>query len=100
MMRVLKPIVKIVVLPVDVAVTLVKWVMVFLVGFSSPLLNKLAGFILLVAVLSYMTGSDAGTLALELGLIGFVVFMIPVAGEAVVTAIAALSARIRAFLRS
>lgn len=100
MMHVLKLIVKIVMLPVVVAMTLIQWFMAFLVGFSSVVFYLLAGLFLLVAVLSYLMGLSAGAETLKMILAGFVVFMIPVAGEAVVTAVAALNTGMRDFIRS
>ena len=100
MMYVLKLIVKIVMLPVVVAVTLVQWFMTFLVGFSSAVFHLLAGLFLLVAVLSYLMGLSVGTEALRMILAGFVIFMVPIAGEAVVTAITTVSAGLREFIRS
>ena len=99
-MYVLKLIMKIVMLPVVVAVTLVQWFMAFLVGFSSAVFYLLAGLFLLVAVLSYLMGLSSGAEALRMILAGFVIFMVPVAGEAVVTAVAALNAGMREFIRS
>lgn len=100
MMYVLKLIEKILVLPVVVAVTLVQWFITFLIGFSSAVFYLLAGLFLLVAVLSYLMGLSAGAEALKMIFAGFVIFMIPVAGEAVVTAVAALNAGMRDFIRS
>ena len=100
MMYVLKLSVKIVMLPVVVAVTLVQWFMAFLVGFSSAIFYLLAGLFLLVAVLSYLMGLSTGAETMKMILAGFVVFMIPVVGEAVVTAVAALNAGMRNFIRS
>ncbi len=100
MMYVLKLIVKIGMLPVVVAVTLVQWFMAFLVGFSSAVFYLLAGLFLLVAVLSYLMGLSAGAETMKIILAGFVVFMIPVAGEAVVTAVTALNTGMRDFIRS
>ena len=100
MMYVLKLIMKIVMLPVVVAVTLVQWFMAFLVGFSSAVFYLLAGLFLLVAVLSYLMGLSAGAETMKMIFAGFVVFMIPVVGEAVVTVVSALNARMREFIRS
>ena len=99
-MFVLKLIAKIVMLPAVVTVTLVQWIMMFLVGFSSVVFNLLAGLFLLVAVLSYLMGLSDGTEALRMILAGFMVFMIPVAGDAIVTAVTALNIGMRDFIRS
>lgn len=80
--------------------TVIQWFGAFIIGFSSAAFNVLAGLILLVAVLSYLMGLSAGAEAVKMIFAGFVVFMIPVAGEAVVTAVAALNAGMRDFIRS
>ena len=100
MKYVLKLIGKIVILPVILAVTLVQWFMTFLVGFSSAVFYLLAGLFMLVAILSYLMGLSAGAEALKMIFVGFVIFMIPVAGEAVVTAVVTLNAGMREFIRS
>ena len=100
MKYVLKLIGKIMMLPVILAVTLVQWFITFLVGFSSAVFYLLAGLFLLVAVLSYLMGLAAGPEALRMIFAGFVIFMIPVGGEAIVTAISAASAGLHDFIRS
>lgn len=55
---------------------------------------------LLVAVLSYLMGLSAGAEAVKMIVAGFVVFMIPIAGEAFVTAVTALNIGMRNFIRS
>lgn len=99
-MFVLKLIAKILLLPAVVAVTLIQWFMVFLIGFSSIVSNLLAGLFLLVAVLSYLMGLSAGAEVVKMIVAGFVVFMIPIAGEAFMTAVTALNIGIRNFIRS
>ena len=99
-MIVLKLIAKAVMLPAVVAVTLIQWFMAFLIGFSSIAFNLLAGLFLLVAVLSYLMGLSAGAEAVKMIVAGFIVFMIPVAGEWIVTAFTALNMGMRNFIRS
>ena len=99
-MYVLKLIAKIVMIPVIVAVTLVQWFMAFLVGLSSAVFYLLAGLFLLVAVLSYMMGLSVGPETWKMILAGFVIFMVPVAGDAVVSAVTMLNAGMREFIRS
>ena len=100
MKYVLKLIGKIMMLPVILAVTLIQWFITFLVGFSSAVFYLLAGLFLVVAVLSYLMGPSDGSEVLRMILAGFVIFMVPVAGEAVVTAVASLNAGMREFIRS
>lgn len=91
---------KIAAIPIMLILTLAKWVGVFLIGFSSVVFNLLAGLLLLVATLSYLMGLGAGPDALRMILAGFVIFMVPVAGEAIVTAISAANAGLHDFILS
>ena len=100
MKYVLKLIGKIMMLPVILAVTLIQWFITFLVGVSSAVFYLLAGLFLVVAVLSYLMGLSDGPEVLRMILAVFVIFMVPVAGEAVVTAVASLNAGMREFIRS
>ncbi len=91
---------KIAAIPIMLILTLAKWVGVFLIGFSSVVFNLLAGLLLLAATLSYLMGLVAGPDALRMILAGFVIFMVPVAGEAIVTAISAANAGLHDFIMS
>ena len=99
-MRIIRFLLKMVVFPVMMIVTVVQWFGVFLIGFSSAVFNILAGLFLLVAVLSYLMGLSAGAEVLKMIGAGFVVFMIPIAGEWIVTAITVLNMGMRNFIRS
>lgn len=99
-MFVLKLIAKIALFPAVLAVTLIQWFMAFLIGFSSIVFNLLAGLFLLVAVLSYLMGLSAGAETVKMIIAGFIVFMIPIAGEWIVTAVTALNMGMRNFIRS
>ena len=99
-MRIIRFLLKMVVFPVMMIVTVVQWFGVFLIGFSSAVFNILAGLFLLVAVLSYLMGLSAGAEVLKMIGAGFVVFMIPIAGEWILTAITALNMGMRNFIRS
>ena len=99
-MRIIRFLLKVVVFPIMLIVTAVQWFGAFIIGFSSAVFNVLAGLFLLVAVLSYLMGLSAGAEVVKMIFAGFVVFMIPVVGEAVVTTVAALNAGMRNFIRS
>ena len=99
-MRNIRFLLKMVVFPVMMIVTVVQWFGVFIIGFSSAVFNILAGLFLLVAVLSYLMGLSAGAEAVKMIVAGFIVFMIPIAGEWIVTAITALNMGMRNFIRS
>lgn len=99
-MRIIRFLLKMVVFPVMMIVTVVQWFGVFIIGFSSAVFNILAGLFLLVAVLSYLMGLSAGAEAVKMIVAGFIVFMFPIAGEWIVTAITALNMGMRDFIRS
>lgn len=99
-MFVLKLIIKIVMLPAVLIVTLIQWFGVFLISFSSAVFNLIAGLFLLVAVLSYLMGQSSGAEAVKMITSGFIVFMIPVTGDRIVTFIIALNRGMRSFIRS
>jgi len=99
-MRIIRFLLKMVVFPIMLIVTVIQWFGAFIIGFSSAVFNILAGLFLLVAVLSYLMGLSAGAEAVKMIAAGFIVFMIPIAGEWVVTAITALNIGMRKFIRS
>ena len=99
-MRIIRFLLKMVVFPIILIVTVVQWFGAFIIGFSSAVFNVLAGLFLLVAVLSYLMGLSAGAEAVKMIAAGFIVFMIPIAVEWVVTAITALNIGMRNFIRS
>lgn len=99
-MRIIRFLLKIVVFPAMLIVTVIQWFGAFIMGFSSIVFNVLAGLFLLVAVLSYLMGLSAGAEAVKMIVAGFVVFMIPVSGEWIVTAITALNMGMCNFIRS
>ena len=99
-MRIIRFLLKMVVFPIMLIVTVIQWFGAFIIGFSSAVFNVLAGLFLLVAALSYLMGLSAGAEAVKMIAAGFIVFMIPIAGEWVVTAITALNIGMRNFIRS
>ena len=99
-MLVLKLILKAFAFPVMLIATLFQWFGVFLVGFSSAVFNILAGLFLLVAGSSYFLGLASGTEALKMLAAGFVIFMIPIIGEWLVSMITAANAGLHDFIRS
>lgn len=99
-MRIIRFLLKMVVIPIILIVTVIQWFGAFIIGFSSAVFNVLAGLFLLVAALSYLMGLSAGAEAVKMVVAGFIVFMIPVAGEWIVTTITALNMGMRNFIRS
>ena len=99
-MRIIRFLLKMVVFPIMLIVTVIQLFGTFIIGFSSAVFNVLAGLFFLVAVLSYLMGLSTGAEAVKMVVAGFIVFMIPVAGEWIVTAITALNMGMRNFIRS
>ena len=99
-MRIIRFLLKMVVFPIMLIVTVIQWFGAFIIGFSSMVFSVLAGLFLVVAVLSYLMGLSAGAEAVKMIVAGFIVFMIPVAGEWIVTAITALNRGMRNFIGS
>lgn len=88
-MHLLKIIGKVLAFPVMLIVTVIQWLLVFLISFSSVIFYLLAGLFLLVTVLSLIFGLATWTEALRPALAGFFVFMVPVIGQGI-TAITAV----------
>lgn len=99
-MIVLKLLAKLILIPVVICLTVVKWAGIFLNSISGVILGILAFIFALTGIASLLFGLASGPEALKMIIAGFVVFMIPVAGEAIVTAISAASAGLRDFIRS
>lgn len=82
-MRLLKVIGKILAFPVMLIVTVIHWLFVFLISFSSVIFYLLAGLFLLIAVLLLIFGLATWTEALRSVMAGFIVFMVPVIGQGI-----------------
>ena len=59
-MGVIKLIIKLVVLPLIVAVTLIQWVGIFFTQFSTVIFNLFAGLMFLITIARWMFGISAG----------------------------------------
>ena len=99
-MRLLKIIGKILFFPVMLVVTVIQWLFIFLISFSSVIFYLLAGLFLLVAVLSLIFGVATWTEALRVILAGFIVFMIPIIGQGITAIIAVFREGLSDFIRS
>ena len=91
---------KVLAFPVMMVVTIIQWLFVFLINFSSVIFYLLAGLFLLVAVLSLILGVAAWPEALRAVLAAFIVFMIPVIGQGITAIIAVFREGLSDFIRS
>lgn len=98
-MKIARFLLKIVIFPVMLIVTVIQWFGVFIIGLSSIVFNILAGLFLLVAILSLLMGLSTGVEAAKIILFGFGIFMVPIIGEWFIGIIAALNKGMRNFIR-
>ena len=89
-MGLIKRIIKLLVLPLIVAVTLIQWVGIFFTQFSTVIFNLLAGLMFLITIAGWMFGISAGAETLRLLAVAFVVFIIPHIAEWLITVIRAI----------
>lgn len=99
-MRLLRIIGKVLAFPVMLIVTVIQWLFVFLISFSSVIFYLLAGLFLLVAALSLIFGVATWPEAFRAVLAGFIVFMIPVIGQGITAIIAVFREGLSDFIRS
>lgn len=99
-MLLIKTILKILAFPIMLMVTLLQWVGLFLISFSSVLFNLLAGVLFMVAVMTYFMGLDTGKEVLRMLGVSFIVFIIPHIGEWIVERIAIANYTLRDFIKS
>ena len=65
-MGLIKLIIKLLVLPLIVAVTLIQWIGIFFTQFSTVIFNLLAGLMFLITIAGWMFGISAGAETLQL----------------------------------
>lgn len=99
-MFLLRLLLKLILLPVMLAVTLLQWVGIFLTGFSSVIFYILAGIVFLTAILSWAFQIAPDAEVLKMLAVAFAVFIVPHIGDWLVGIIAALNAALRGFIRA
>ena len=90
---------KLLAVPVWIALTLIQWAGIFLVGFSSVLFDILAVVLFLTAVLSRLFGLAGGGETLKMLALAFAVFVVPYIGGWVVVRVANLNVLLRHFVQ-
>ena len=99
-MALIKMFLKLLVLPLIAAVTLLQWAGIFLTQFSSVIFNLLAGLMFLLSVVGWLMGIITGTETMRMLAVGFVVFIIPHIAEWLIVRIAVINCNLRDFLKS
>ena len=84
-MVVVKLIIRILLLPVYISLTIVQLVVMFFTWLSATVFHILSGIICITAVLGYGFGQETGTEAVRMLVAGFILYILPVlSGWAVV----------------
>lgn len=99
-MALIKIFFKLLVLPLIATVTLIQWVGIFLMQFSTFIFNLLAGLMFLITIAGWMFGISTGADTLQMLTVAFVVFIIPHFAEWVIIRIAAINYGLREFIKS
>ena len=97
MVKAIHFILKIMLLPVIVALTVIRQFAEFLAGISSVIFRSIAGIFLLTALLCYGFGLDSPGECLQMVLAGFLFYLLPCTVEMVIAGIVLLEECIRSF---
>ena len=77
-MVIVKLIIRILLLPVRISLTIVQLVVMFITWLSATVFNILSGIICITAILSYGFGQETGTEVFKMLLAGFTLYTLPV----------------------
>ena len=77
-MVIVKLIIRILLLPVRISLTIVQLVVMFITWLSATVFHALSGIICITAVLGYGFGQETGTEASRMLLVGFILYILPV----------------------
>ena len=97
MVKAIHFILKIMLLPVIVALTVIRQFAEFLEGISSVIFRSIAGIFLLTALLCYGFGLDSPGECLQMVLAGFLFYLLPCTVEMVIAGIVLIEECIRSF---
>ena len=86
-MKAIRFILKIMLLPVKVALTIIRLFAEFLAGISAVIFRVIAGIFLLTALLSYGFGLESSGECLQMVLAGFLFYLLPCTVEIVIAGI-------------
>ena len=77
-MVVVRIIVKIVLLPVRICLTMIQLVVMFFTWLSATVFHILSGIICITAILGYGFGQETGTETIKMLVVGFVLYVLPI----------------------
>ena len=96
-MKAIRFILKIMLLPVIISLTVIRLFAEFLAGISSVIFRSIAGIFLLTALLCYGFGLDSPGECLQMVLAGFLFYLLPCTVEMVIAGIVLIEECIRSF---
>ena len=99
-MTVLKPMLKLALLPLLLLLILAQWAGIFLTTFSSVVTNLLAGLFFFTALACWVMGLADGGEVLKMLITAFVVFVLPYIAIAAIAKISFFAEELRDFLQS
>lgn len=99
-MTVLKPMLKLALLPLLLLLILAQWVGIFLTTFSTILTNLLAGLFFFVALTSWVMKLADGGEVLKMLVTAFVFFALPYIAMSIIAKISFVAEELRDFLQS
>ena len=77
-MVVVKIIIRILLLPVRMCLTIIQLVVMFFAWLSATVFHILSGIICITAILGYGFGQETGTEAIRMLVIGFILYILPI----------------------
>lgn len=93
-------VIKLLTLPLMIAVTLIQWVAIFLTLFSVVLFNLLVGIIFMIALTALLFGACTGMGALQMLAVSFAICIVPHLAEWLIERIIDLNYGLRDFIKS
>lgn len=81
-MAVVRIIIKILLLPVRICLTIIQLVVMFITWLSATVFHILSGIICITAVLGYGFGQETGTEAFRMLAMGFILYVLPILADA------------------
>ena len=96
-MKAIRLILKIMLLPVMVALKIIRLFVEFLAGISAVIFRSIAGIFLLTALLCYGLGLESSGECLQMVLAGFLFYLLPCTVEMVIAGIVLIEECIRSF---
>jgi len=99
-MRLLKAGIKIVLLPVILALTVTQWIGIIVISLSKTVTKLIAGLMFTVAVIGYLIDPDIRRHAVNIMVLAFLVFILPHVAKGMIYWVTDLNFSLRKFIRS